>query len=61
MWWEQRAWLPILPRWRQSRNARFPRNVSEVRSFVGLAFYDRPFVRDFASIASPLHHLTEKG
>lgn len=38
-----------------------PDNVSELRSFQGLASYYRYFVRDFATIASPLHRLTEKG
>ena len=38
-----------------------PTNVGEVRSFVGLCTYYRRFVKDFASIAAPLHHLTRKG
>ena len=38
-----------------------PKNVTEVRSFLGLASYYRRFVEGFASIAKPLHHLTEKG
>ena len=37
-----------------------PTNVKEVRSFLGLASYYRPFVKDFATIAKPLHQLTEK-
>ncbi|KAJ8402869.1 hypothetical protein AAFF_G00361830 [Aldrovandia affinis] len=34
-------------------------NVGELRSLLGLVVYRR-FVRSFASIASPLHHLTDK-
>ena len=37
-----------------------PKNLSEVRSFVGLASYYRRMVRGFAEIASPLHHLAGK-
>ena len=37
-----------------------PRNVQEVRSFVGLASYYRRFIRQFAEVASPLHALTKK-
>ena len=37
-----------------------PQNVSEVRQFVGLASYYRRFVKDFATVAKPLHKLTKK-
>ncbi|KAJ8333601.1 hypothetical protein SKAU_G00416090 [Synaphobranchus kaupii] len=37
-----------------------PGNVGELRSFLGLASYYRHFVQDFATLASPLHRLTDK-
>ena len=36
-----------------------PTNVSEVRSFVGLASYYRRFVNGFFSVASQLTNLTK--
>ena len=38
-----------------------PKNIREVRAFIGLASYYRRFVRDFAAIAAPLHELQKKG
>ncbi|KAF7649234.1 hypothetical protein LDENG_00144740 [Lucifuga dentata] len=37
-----------------------PTTLQEVCRFIGLASYCRQFVRDFASIAEPLHALTKK-
>ncbi len=37
-----------------------PMSVQEVCRFIGLASYYRRFVRDFATIAEPLHALTKK-
>ena len=37
-----------------------PKNVSEVRSFLGLAGYYKKFVEGFSRIAAPLTKLTRK-
>ena len=42
------------------REFRTPRNIHEVRRFLGLASYYRRFVQGFARIAAPLHYLTRK-
>ena len=37
-----------------------PRNVSELRSFIGLCSYMRKFIHGFSSICKPLQVLTQK-
>jgi hypothetical protein len=38
-----------------------PKNLSHVRSFLGLAGFCHCFVKDFSTIAAPLNELTKKG
>jgi hypothetical protein len=38
-----------------------PKNLSHVRSFLGLARFYHSFVKDFSTIAAPLNELTKKG
>ncbi len=42
------------------KNVHTPKSVENVRSFLGLAGYCRAFVKNFASIASPLTRLLKK-
>ncbi|KAL0463175.1 UNVERIFIED_CONTAM: Transposon Tf2-12 polyprotein [Sesamum latifolium] len=48
------AKVRAIPRWEP------PKNVSEVRSFLGLAGYYRRFVKDFSVVSKPLTNLLKK-
>ena len=48
------AKIKAIKEWKQ------PKNVKEIRSFLGLAGYYRRFIQDFARIATPLTNLTRK-
>lgn len=41
-------------------NFPLPKSVNEVQRFLGLTNYIRRFIKDYASIAKPLYHLTRK-
>ncbi|GFR26454.1 retrovirus-related Pol polyprotein from transposon 412, partial [Trichonephila clavata] len=41
------------------KNWKSPTDVHQFRSFLGLCTYYRKFVKDFSTIARPLHKLTE--
>ena len=43
------------------REWREPKNITDLRSFLGLCSYYRRFVNGFSDIAKPLHKLTEIG
>ena len=43
------------------RDARSPKDASEVRSFMGLVQYSAKFMPDVASVAKPIQELTRKG
>ena len=38
-----------------------PQSAKEIQQFLGLANYYRRFIKNFATMAKPLHRLTEKG
>jgi len=37
-----------------------PKNVKDIRKFLGLANYYRRFIKDFAQVAQPMNMLTRK-
>ena len=37
-----------------------PKNIKDIQKFLGLTNYYRRFVKDFATIAKPLHWLVKK-
>jgi len=37
-----------------------PTNVKAIRQFSGVASYYQPYIKNFAIISAPLHHLTQK-
>jgi len=37
-----------------------PKNIKDVRKFLGLTNYYRRFIRDFAQVARPMNMLTRK-
>ena len=41
------------------RKIRRPETKKDVRSFLGMAGYYRPFIKDFSIVAAPLHALTK--
>ena len=44
-----------------TRDARTPKDASEVRSFMGLVQYSAKFMPDIATVAKPIQELTKKG
>jgi hypothetical protein len=38
----------------------YPKNVHELRRFLGMVSYYRKFVKDFADITAPLYDLSKK-
>ena len=42
------------------RNYPTPKNVRDVRSYLGLASFYRRLIQDFATVAKPLNELTKK-
>jgi hypothetical protein len=43
------------------KEATFQKNVSEVRSLLGMVNYCARFIKDLSTIAKPLRELTKKG
>jgi hypothetical protein len=56
------AWIEVDPEKIEAiRGWPTPKNVTEVRSFMGLSGYYRRFIKGFSKIASPITSLQKKG
>jgi hypothetical protein len=56
------AWIEVDPeKIKATRGWPTPKNVTEVRSFMGLSGYYRRFIKGFSRIASPITYLQKKG
>ena len=53
--------IPNPEKVRVVREFPIPKNLKELRAFMGLANYSRRFVKDFAHIANPSNALSKKG
>lgn len=42
------------------KNFPLPKNISNIRSFLGICSYYRRFIKNFANLAAPLQHLLKK-
>ena len=42
------------------RSWQVPKNLRQLRRFLGLCSYYQRFIKDFSTVAKPLHRLTEK-
>ena len=51
---------PNLERVRAVTEFPVPKSVTQVRQYIGLTSYYRRFIKGFAKMAAPLHHLTRK-
>ena len=56
----RRGWQPTLAKAKCIKDRPTPTKQTEVRTFLGLAYYYRRFIKGFAQVTRPLHQLTEK-